>query len=374
MQIFQEVLKEVFSKADLHPTFSDPRRRLHYGEYLSLFLFGLINPVVESMRGLCSITQLERVQKEISGAWVSLGSFSAAQHVIDPELLKRVFGKMVERMPSSSPRDPRLAHLKLIAQDGSLWRALPRMVWAEYGVGPDGQAKGVRLHLRFNILEGKPCDALLTPGNGSETRALRQMLQAGETTVGDRGYGKDYKLFAEIDAASAFFVCRISESAVINVEEELPVSQAEKAAGMVRHAWVKLGATEKLHSMRLRLVEVRCEGQHLLLVTNHEVETVPAELVSLIYRRRWSIELFFRWVKCILGSRHLLAESPEGVAIQFYLMLIGALLLQLYSGRRPSKRELELIQFYFLGWGSAEELVKLLQKASAPKKTGPKAA
>lgn len=374
MQIFREVLQEVFSTANLHPTFSDPRRRLHYPEYLSLLLFGLINPVVESMRGLCAITQLERVRKEISGASVSLGSFSAAQHVIDPNLLKLVFGKMVERMPSSVPRDARLAHLKLIAQDGSLWRALPRMAWAEYGVGPDGQAKGVRLHLRFNILEGQPCDALLTPGNGSETRALRQMLKPGETTVGDRGYGKDYQVFGDIDAAEAFFVCRIMDGAVINVEEELPLSEAEKAAGIVRHAWVKLGATEKLRSMRLRLVEVRRDGQHLLLVTNHPVERVPAELVSLIYRRRWSIELFFRWVKCILGSRHLLAESPEGVAIQFYLMLIGALLLQLYSGRRPSKRELELMQFYFLGWVSPEELATLLQKASAPKKTRKKAA
>ena len=44
----------------------------------------------------------------------------------------------------------------------------------------------------------------------------------------------------------------------------------------------------------------------------------PADLIGLIYRRRWTIELFFRWIKCILGCRHFFAESPEGVAIQLY--------------------------------------------------------
>jgi len=79
--------------------------------------------------------------------------------------------------------------------------------------------------------------------------------------------------------------------------------------------------------------------------------------------------LFFRWIKGILGCRHVFAESPEGVAIQLYLALIAALLFQHYSGRRPSKREMELIQMYLLGWASAEELVALLQKPMARTRT-----
>jgi len=362
---FQRALAPVVAKAQLHPTFSDPRRELGYASYLSLFLFGLFNPAVKSMRALCAISGLEKVQKQVGCRKVSLGSFSETQGVLDPDLLKQVFENLVEKTTFSSKADPRLMHLDLIAQDGSLWSALPRMAWAEYGVGCKGQAHGVRLHVRFNILKDSPADALVTRGKGCETQALREMLLPGQTNVADRYYGKDYQLFGEIDQAKAFFVFRISQHAVIHTEEELPVSPSERAAGGVRHAWAHLGATEKLRTIRLRLVEVRRDGQHLLLITNHTVEAASAELVSMIYRRRWSIELFFRWIKCILGCRHFFAESAEGAALQIYLALIAALMLQLFVGRRPNKRVLEFLQFYMMGWATAEEVVALIQKQTA---------
>jgi hypothetical protein len=365
---FVNVLAPVAAKARLHPTFADPRRTAQYAPYLSLFLFGLFNPVVESMRALCAISELEKVQKTTGCGKISLGSFSETQAVLDPDLLKQVFEQLVDQMPMSGSADSRLKHLDLLVQDGSLWSALPRMAWAEYGVGPKGQAKGVRLHLRFNVLKDCPSDALLTAGKGSETLALREMLLPGQTTVGDRHYGHDYGLFRKIDQTGAFFVFRISEHAVVHLEEELPLSDADIKTGVLRHAWVHLGATEKLRSIRLRLIEVDAQGQRLLLITNHRAETVSAELASLIYRRRWSIELFFRWIKCILGTRHFFAESSEGVAIQMYLALIAALMLQMLTGARPNKRSMELLQFYLSGWASAEEAVRLIIKHSAKAK------
>lgn len=365
LRVFEEAVERVFSGAALHPTFSDPDRNLSYRPYLSLFLFGLFNPVVQSMRGLCAATELERVQKEVCQGKVSPSSFSEMQHFLDPELLRQVFGEVMKQTPGHPQADVRLVHLNLIAQDGSLWSALPRMAWAEYGVGRKGQAKGVRLHLRFHLTEDKPVDARVSKGRDCERQALRQMCVPGQTNVGDRYYGEDYRLFGEIDQAGAFFVIRIKEDAVIHVEEELALSAEDQAAGVVRQAWVRLGARAKSRSMRLRLVEIRSGDQHLLLVTNLTVDKASAQLVGLIYRRRWAIELFFRWIKCILGCRHFFAESPAGVAIQLYLALIAAVLFQQYSGRRPGKREMELIQMYLLGWASAEELVALLQKHSA---------
>jgi hypothetical protein len=342
---------------------------LGYAPYLSLFLFGLFNPVVESMRQLCAISELDKVQRTTGCSKVSLGSFSETQRVLDPDLLKQVFETLVEQMPPSPAASPQLKHLEVILEDGSLWSALPRMAWAEYGVGSKGQAKGVRLHLRLNLLKDCPEDALITAGQGSETAALREMLLPGQTNVGDRLYGQSYRLFQAIDQAGAFFVFRLNQKAVIRWEEELPISAAEAQAGVVRHGWVHLGATEKLRSIRLRLVEVKREGHHLLLATNHPVTTLSAELVALVYRRRWSIELFFRWIKCILGTRHFFAESPQGVALQLYLALIAAVLLQLFTGRRPNKRVMELLQYYFLGWATAEELARLIPKYSAQPKT-----
>lgn len=367
LRVFEEAVERVFSQATLHPTFSDPARKLSYRPYLSLFLFGLFNPVVESMRGLCAVSELERVQEEVCRGQVRPASFSEMQHLLEPDLLRKVLGEVVQQTPGHPQADVRLVHLNLIAQDGSLWSALPRMAWAEYGVGRNGDANGVRLHLRFHVTEDKPVDARISRGRDCERQALRQMCVPGQTNVGDRYYGEDYQLFGQIDQAGAFFVIRVKEDAVVNVEEELAWSTEDRAAGVVRHAWVRLGAREKSRSMRLRLVEIRAGDQHLLLVTNLTVAKARAELVGLIYRRRWSIELFFRWIKCILGCRHFFAESPEGVALQLYLALIAAVLFQQYSGRRPGKREMELIQMYLLGWASVKELVALLQKHSARK-------
>jgi IS4 transposase len=80
---------------------------------------------------------------------------------------------------------------------------------------------------------------------------------------------------------------------------------------------VKLG--DKWQGEPVRAVKVEVGGKTLLLAADLDLE---AELIALIYRYRWQIELFFKWFKSILGCRHLLAESPEGVAIQTYRALI----------------------------------------------------
>src|SRR5256885_8620389 len=112
-------------------TFSDPRRKLGQKDYLSLLLFGLFNPVVDSMRGLCAASRLQRVQKQVCSAPVSLGSFSEAQAVVEPALLQRVFAELAaeQQWQNYGPKDQRLEpyRAQLLVVDGTLWRALPRM-------------------------------------------------------------------------------------------------------------------------------------------------------------------------------------------------------------------------------------------------------
>ena len=108
-----------------------------------------------------------------------------------------------------------------------------------------------------------------------------------------------------------------------------------------------------------RLVVVRrtrSDGtpEELWLVTDRS--GLAAELVALAYRYRWTVELFFRWFKCVLGCRHLLLQDANGVAIQVYVALIASLLITLWTGRKPTKRTWEMLQFYFQGWASLEEL------------------
>jgi IS4 transposase len=98
----------------------------------------------------------------------------------------------------------------------------------------------------------------------------------------------------------------------------------------------------------------RPDEYDLLLVTDRL--DLPAEVIALLFRYRWTIELFFRWLKCLLGLRHLVFESPNGVKTLIYAGLIASLLVVLWTGRRPTRRTLEMIQLYFQGWAELDEL------------------
>jgi hypothetical protein len=330
-----------------------PERLLLEEDYFSLMLFGMLNPVLDTMRGLCAASHLERVQNEVCNRKVSLGSFSEAQRVFDPELLKGVFLDLVGENQTSWG-DARLSHLadKLKLVDGTLLPALPRMHWALW---LNDQNRAAKLHLKFSVLRQGACDALITAGNSCERKALRHFVKKGEIIVADRYYGLEYGFFGELKQIGASHVIRIRNNPRMEVVEELTLTEADRAAGVTWQGKVKLGDQWQGEPIRVGRVEV--DGKQLLLATDLEIE---AELIALIYRYRWQIELFFKWLKSILGCRHLMAESPEGVAIQIYSALIAALMLQALTGKRPGKRAMELIQMYLMGYADLKEVIALL--------------
>ena len=360
---FRQRLAQAAKGSALHRSFQDPKRLLWVADYLSLFLFGLLNPVVRTMRGLCAASDLTRVRQEVCRRHVSLGAFSECQHLLDPALLEKVFVDLAAELPDQTQGDWRLRTHRWQARDGSLFAALPRMSWALYGGGRGVDAKAVRLHLNFNVLDLKPVRAQVTEGRRCERAVWQEHWQRGEAYIGDRYFAESYRLLDQLQEKDCVYVLRLREPATITVEEELPVSQADRRAGVLRQAWARLGATARTRSGRLRVIWVESvRGEALILLTNLAPEALPAELVVLLYRRRWQVELFFRWIKCLLGCGHWLAESPSGATLQLYLALIAAVLLQLYTGRRPTKRMLELIRFYLLGVASPEELSRGLHR------------
>ena len=366
MEDFQARLRQTVERSSrpLHPSWSDPQRLLGYTDYLSLFLLGLLNPVVHTMRALCGASHLARVQAEVCTRPVSLGSFSEAQTLLEADLLSQVFQEVVAELPSASPA-ARAAGRDWLIQDSSLFTALPRMhwtLWRRQGGAPQAQ---VRLHLSLALEPATPQRATITPGKTCERLAWRDQCRRGDAYVGDAYYGGDYGLLAQLDQAGVVFVVRLRADAVVTVEEELPVTTADRQAHVVRTAWVRLGSAKRDRSIRLRAVWVQTPKEVLTLVSNLAPEELAAAEVALLYKERWRIELFFRWVKCLLGCRHWLAESPAGAALQLYLALIAAVLLQLYTGQRPNQRMFELIQLHLLGVATPEELWAGIQRAQA---------
>jgi hypothetical protein len=130
------------------------------------------------MRGLCAASHLPRLQGEVCGGAVSLGSFSEAQAVVDTGLLARVFAELSEEISRREKVVSERAKRWLI-QDSTLWEALPRMRWALWRRQGTSQ-KAVRLHLSLHVVEDKPQRAKITTGRGCERQAWRENWQPGD--------------------------------------------------------------------------------------------------------------------------------------------------------------------------------------------------
>lgn len=354
-------------------------RTLFFDQYCALILLYLFNPVVSSTRALVQASSLKKVQRKLGCARVSLGSLSEAATVFDPELLRKIVGELIDRAPHEAGIDPRLKDFTqtLTAVDGTLLKTLPQITQACFATRKD---KGWKLHTHFEILKGVPVKMAVTnatgKGSAAETNVLRRELEADRCYVTDRGY-EDFSLFNSIVAAGSSYVCRIQNSRHFEADELRELSEDARAAGVLEDAVGRLGSPKSKriehpdHCVRRIVVKVEVHPKRggrkrtaatkdLVLVTN--LLDVPAEVIALIYRCRWLIELFFRFLKHVLGCRHLLSQHPRGIEIQSYCAIIACLLISLTTGKKPTLRTYEMLCYYFMGLADEAELLAHLNR------------
>lgn len=378
----------------LHDCASHRNRKLFYDEYAMGLLFYFFNPAINSLRGLQLATGFEKVQKALGIRRMSLGSMSESVRLFDPALLGEVFSTLAERAEARAT-DPRLKELRqvLTVVDGSLLPAVPRMAWAVWLGDHDRAAKA---HVQFEVLKGAAVGLDLTEGIASEVAQLKARLRAGRLYVLDRGY-RDFDLMQAIIDGNSSLVMRLHENVVYETLEEYALTDEARSAHVIDDRLVKLGskwAAHKLHQpMRLVTVDVPASAPrggkypvkqvsskksfrvpvghaHKLILCTDRLD-LPADVIALIYQHRWKVELFFRLLKSVLGCRHLLSDSYEGVSIQVYAALMAALLLGEYTGQPANQRTFFLVTMYLQGWASFEELhreLERMKKTAAAKK------
>lgn len=342
-------------------------RTLHFNHYASLVLLFFFNPVLTSLRSLQQASALKKVQRKLGLVRTSFGSLSEARSVFDAHLLKPILKELARRLgPLRRGREAEALY-NLTAVDGSLFRALPRMVWALWNYD---DKKAVRLHLQFEVMRGAPRDADVTHGKHCEKKAFSRMLEAGRLYVMDRGYEAFWLFQAIVDTGSSF-ICAVRDQMTWKVVRQLPLADADRAAGVVFDAEVKLGGykAEGVLKQNYRVVQIEygknASGEPLVMTLITDRLDLAAELIALAYHYRWQIELYFRWLKCVLGCRHLLHENENGVQLQIYLALIASLLISLWVGCKPTKRTYEMLCFYFMGLASLDELTEHLEALRA---------
>ncbi|MBS0262977.1 MAG: IS4 family transposase [Planctomycetes bacterium] len=307
-------------------------RRLFFDQDVCLLLLYFFNPAITSLRGLQQASTLETGQRCLGIRATSLGSFSETARVFDAKALQEIVSELASKATPIIDGTDTKQLLNLTAVDGSIFRTFPRMVWALW---KDEQHRGMKLHLHFDVFCFVPTDAKITPAACSEPGQMRVMLQPGRLYVFDRGY-LDHDLYREIIEAKSSFIGRIRDNGQYTAATAQPLSAEARAAGIVSDEIVKrLGTSHHKNVLKdrcVRRVKVqRTNDQGALetwwLLTNR-LDLAP-ELVALGYRYRWTIELFFRWLKCVLGCKQLQTTSENGVALQIYTALIASLLIVL---------------------------------------------
>jgi Transposase DDE domain len=360
-------------------------RELFFDDYVKLVLLYIWNPLLESVHDLQQAAALPNVAKALGVRRFSAGSFSESVRVFDPERLKPILGELAAQLTPYA-KDPRLADFQpvLTLVDGTVLTALTRLakaavgLEARYNTRRDGKAVyGWRLHTQLDLQTFSPHRIDRTGarngGDNRENNVLRRTLEAGRCYVADGTYA-DRSLFDDIADAHSCYVMRAAQNSVFAVVEERLLSQEALDANVVRDAVVNLnGAGTEPPRHAVRRIEVQVEPhprrtrrdpkkQSDLIILYTNLLDLPPELVALIYLYRYTVELFFRIFKQLLGMRHLLSQREEGIDIQIICTAIVCVVIQSISGKKPNKAMRNIVGWHLLGLAGEQDVIDFLNK------------
>lgn len=197
--------------------------------------------------------------------------------------------------------------------------------WARFSA----TACGAKLHVVYDPDADQPIYAAVSAANVNDISAAKEMpIEAGATYVFDLGY-YDFGWWARLDAAGCRLVTRLKTNTPLTVTETRPTEGGDILSDRVgllprRQASNRRNPFHK----PVRELQVRIDTGKVLRIVSNDLDA-PARQIADLYKRRWAIELFFRWVKQTLKITRFLGTSQNAVRIQIAVALIAFLLLRL---------------------------------------------
>jgi hypothetical protein len=343
-------------------------RRLHHDQLFRGLLLSFFDPAVRSLRLI--------EDKGDFGGGIDLprlarSTTADALAACDPSLLQPVIEDLRERVPDLKHAQGDLAEItkRIIAADGTHLNTLADVAWALKQTKRNGVKMGqVRANVQMDTATWVPQVVSVSGDDGdSEPAALAKDLLEGVLYVMDRNF-LDFEFLALLLGKDNDFVLRVRSNApAVNVLADLPLSAADVEAGVSDDQIVELtgrGAPQR----RFRLVTIRTfdrDGKQQvirLLSSLTDASAVPAHIVGEIYRRRWQIELFFKWLKSFARLDHLLSTSRNGITFQLYVAVIGVLMMYVQAGRRVSVYALAALSRLARGECSVAEAMAVIAR------------
>ena len=198
---------------------------------------------------------------------------------------------------------------------------------------------GAKLHVIYDANADRPIYAAVSAANVNDISAAHQMpIEPGATYVFDLGY-YDYGWWAALDRAGCRIVTRFKTNTSLAMVEELPVTSTSNILSDRIGFLPARQAKSRCNPMQnaVREVRIMTETGKVLRILSNDLDA-PAEELADLYRRRWAIELFFRWVKQTLKITRFVGTSENAVRIQIAVALIAFLLLRLAQAAQKAVR------------------------------------
>ncbi len=354
----------------LRKNHAHPNRVLYYDDVLTALLLAFFNPVMRSLRMIEDFSNCPLVQDELHVERICRSTLSDLQRVVDPSLLEPLIESLRAQIPqlhkTDGPLGALLKNMRLV--DGSFFKLAADVQWAfrrGKAWAEDHDDRFARLDLQLCALTGTP-ECLEINGKGtSEVSAARRHIEPGLLYVADRGIFS-FAYIEQLLAAQADFVLRIKTSQKFTAQQVRPLTDQDRAAGVLSDTTGVLTGQPPYHpapSTPLRevlIADVRNPGHVIRLLTNRM--DVPAYLAGEVYRCRWQIELFFRWLKVHANFRHLISHSKNGITLGFYVAVIGTLLMYLHTGRKVSKYAVGMLSMVASGGATLAQILPILER------------
>jgi putative transposase len=212
--------------------------------------------------------------------------------------------------------------------------------WADW----NGRTRGLKTHVVYDPDADRPVHLEITAATVNDVVVgRRQPIEPGAIYVFDKAYA-DYTWWRQLDAAGCRFVTRLKSNVPLRVVEERAVSEPDQQGAVIQTDTVVVLASQQRARLpiALRRITLRRDDERLLTIISNDLERSAGEIAAL-YRKRWQIELLFRWIKQHLKIRSFLGRSENAIRLQLYAAMIAFLLLRIAA--RDSRSALLALRF-----------------------------
>lgn len=363
-QWFSPISTELFNEMVEKLQLDYYTKKLYMAPFMKLLLFAQLHGT-ESLRALSDAVFSDELQKAIGFESISFSQLGRKLNEVPTSFFETIFLDLVAQIHEKTNFQNRRKTSTpwMLIDSTTLPLNLTNHRWAEFRK----TKAGVKLHLRLVFMEkgrSYPDKAVFTNAIEHDRGQLEVLVDDKECMyVFDRGY-LDYERFDQMAADGYFFVSRLRKNAVVHTLKKYDVSPDSM---IVSDETVVIGSTQNQTDNAFRMIRLLDDrGKELLLISNRF--DLSAEEISDVYKSRWAIELFFKWMKQHLCIKKFYGHSEQAVHNQVYVAMIVYCLNVLAQLNTSSPRTYLQISRYLKAaiWKSAHIWIRKIKGKGVP--------